>query len=55
MVTKGMSRDTAWYSIIDSEWPVLKAALERWLAHDNFATDGAQIGALESFRQGRRS
>jgi len=53
MVTKGMSRDTAWYSIIDSEWPVLKAALEQWLAHDNFATDGAQIGALESFRQGR--
>ena len=53
MVTKGMSRDTAWYSIIDSEWPVLKAVLDRWLAHDNFANDGVQIGTLESFRQGR--
>lgn len=53
MVTKGMSRDTVWYSIIDSEWPVLKGALDRWLAHDNFATDGVQVGTLESFRRGR--
>jgi RimJ/RimL family protein N-acetyltransferase len=52
MVTKGQSRDTAWYSITDAEWPVLKAALARWLAHDNFATDGAQVRTLESFRQG---
>ena len=32
----GRSRDTAWFSIIDSEWPVLRAAYERWLSPDNF-------------------
>ena len=52
MVVKGMSRDTVWHSIIDSEWPVLSQALDQWLAHDNFATDGGQVGTLESFRQG---
>lgn len=52
MVTKGKSRDTAWYSITGAEWPPLKAALDRWLAHDNFATDGAQVRTLESFRRG---
>jgi RimJ/RimL family protein N-acetyltransferase len=51
MVTRGKSRDTAWYSITDAEWPVLKGALSRWLAHDNFATDGAQVRTLESFRR----
>jgi RimJ/RimL family protein N-acetyltransferase len=50
MVTKGRSRDTAWYSITDTEWPALDAALRQWLAHDNFATDGAQKRTLESFR-----
>jgi RimJ/RimL family protein N-acetyltransferase len=53
MVAKGKSRDTAWYSITDDEWPALRLALEQWLAPDNFATDGAQIGTLESFRRGR--
>ena len=52
MVIKGKSRDTVWYSIIDSEWPALKGALDQWLAHDNFATDGAQVRTLESFRRG---
>jgi RimJ/RimL family protein N-acetyltransferase len=53
MVAKGKSRDTAWYSITDEEWPALRDALQRWLAHDNFATDGAQIRTLESFRRDR--
>jgi RimJ/RimL family protein N-acetyltransferase len=52
MVTKGMSRDTAWYSILDTEWPALDAALRQWLAPENFAPDGTQIRTLESFRQG---
>jgi RimJ/RimL family protein N-acetyltransferase len=52
MVTKGMSRDTAWYSILDTEWPSLDAALRQWLAPENFASDGAQIRTLESFRRG---
>ncbi len=52
MVAKGKSRDTAWYSITSAEWPPLQAALGRWLAHDNFATNGAQLRTLESFRRG---
>jgi RimJ/RimL family protein N-acetyltransferase len=51
MVTKGRSRDTAWYSITGAEWPALKVALDQWLADANFATDGAQIRTLESFRR----
>ena len=49
MVVKGMNRNTAWYSIIDSEWPELQKAFEGWLAVDNFA-DGQQIKGLEAFR-----
>ncbi|KPX55621.1 Acetyltransferase [Pseudomonas amygdali pv. photiniae] len=49
MVVKGQSRDTAWYSILDSEWPELQKAFECWLAVDNFA-DGQQIKGLEAFR-----
>lgn len=41
-VYKGRSRDTAWYSVIDSEWPALKSAFERWLAADNFDARGRQ-------------
>lgn len=50
MVMKGRSRDTAWYSITDTEWPRLDAALGLWLADDNFANDGGQKRTLESFR-----
>jgi RimJ/RimL family protein N-acetyltransferase len=39
---KGRSRDTAWFSIIDSEWPALRAAYEQWLEPANFADDGTQ-------------
>lgn len=42
MIVKGESRDTAWFSIIDREWPALRAEFERWLAPDNFDTDGRQ-------------
>lgn len=41
-VIKGRSRDTAWFSIIDSEWPGLKSGFERWLALDNFDSEGKQ-------------
>lgn len=51
MVTKGKSRDTAWYSLTDFDWPSVKSALDQWLAPGNFATTGAQIRTLESFRQ----
>ena len=42
MIMKGHSRDTAWFSMLDSEWPARKAAFERWLAAENFDNDGRQ-------------
>lgn len=46
MVIKGINRDTAWYSIIDSEWPRLREAYVRWLDEDNFDDTGAQRAGL---------
>jgi RimJ/RimL family protein N-acetyltransferase len=42
-VVKGRNRDTAWYSIIDREWPALKRAYQAWLSPDNFTHTGAQL------------
>ncbi|MEQ8599883.1 MAG: GNAT family protein [Devosia sp.] len=42
MIVKGLSRDTAWFSMLDGEWPALRAEFERWLAPDNFDADGQQ-------------
>lgn len=42
MIIKGESRDTAWFSILDSEWPALRAEYERWLSPDNFDDAGQQ-------------
>ncbi len=42
VVYKPRNRDTAWFSIIDKEWPALKAGYERWLAPENFDKDGRQ-------------
>ncbi len=42
MIIKGRSRDTAWFSMLDSEWPARKANFERWLAPENFTADGRQ-------------
>jgi hypothetical protein len=39
-IYKGRNRDTAWYSVIDKEWPTLKAAFEVWLRPGNFEPDG---------------
>jgi hypothetical protein len=47
---KGENRDTAWYSIIDKEWPALKTAYEAWLAPENFDDAGAQKKRLEELR-----
>lgn len=52
IVVKGRNRDTAWYSIIDSEWPGLKAAFERWLDPANFDADGRQIVPLRELMAG---
>jgi RimJ/RimL family protein N-acetyltransferase len=40
-IYKGRNRDTAWYSVIDKEWPTLKAAFEVWLRLGNFENDGS--------------
>jgi RimJ/RimL family protein N-acetyltransferase len=48
MVLKGLSRDTAWFSMIASEWPGLKAAYQRWLEPENFDMDGRQRTRLEA-------
>jgi len=42
VVYKGRNRDTAWFSIIDQEWPALKRAYEQWLAPANFDAEGRQ-------------
>ena len=46
MIIKGENRDTAWFSIIDGEWPALRAEYERWLSPDNFDADGVQRSKL---------
>ena len=47
-IIKGRNRDTAWYSIIDKEWPEIKKSFERWLAPDNFDENGRQNTSLAS-------
>lgn len=49
MIVKGRNRDTAWYSMLDSEWPLRKAAFEAWLAPGNFGPDGRQCKPLGDF------
>jgi len=46
MVVKGRNRDTAWYSILDGEWPAVRRTIESWLAASNFDEAGRQRRAL---------
>ncbi|MDQ3281347.1 MAG: GNAT family N-acetyltransferase, partial [Acidobacteriota bacterium] len=46
LVYKKRNRDTAWFSMIDREWPAIKAEYERWLDPANFDADGRQRTAL---------
>ncbi len=46
MIIKGRNRDTAWFSILDHEWPELKSGFERWLDPGNFDGAGRQKQAL---------
>lgn len=50
VIVKGRNRDTAWFSVIDAEWPALKTAFEAWLKPDNFDAGGRQKSRLEDFR-----
>jgi RimJ/RimL family protein N-acetyltransferase len=46
MIIKGRNRDTAWFSMLDSEWPARKREFERWLDESNFDSAGQQKTAL---------
>lgn len=46
MIYKGRSRDTAWFAIVDGDWPAIKAAFESWLATENFDANGRQRAPL---------
>ena len=46
MVVKGENRDTAWFSMLDTEWPARKAAFEAWLDTNNFDAAGRQRKSL---------
>lgn len=48
MWVKGANRDTAWFSIVDAEWPGLRAEYERWLAPENFDAQGRQKTHLDA-------
>lgn len=48
LVYKGRNRDTAWYSMLDGEWPALKREFERWLAPANFDEEGRQRTKLRT-------
>ena len=50
MIIKGRNRDTAWFSLLDSEWPARKRGFERWLLPENFDENGVQKTPL-SFHQ----
>lgn len=46
IVYKGRNRDTAWYSMLNTEWPAQRQAFQTWLAADNFDEQGVQRRAL---------
>jgi RimJ/RimL family protein N-acetyltransferase len=51
-IIKGRNRDTAWFSIVDHEWPEVRAAFEAWLDPTNFDADGAQRASLGDLMPG---
>ena len=53
MVVKGRNRDTAWFALLDRHWPVQRTAFERWLAPENFDSDGRQRVALSALTSAR--
>ena len=51
MVVKGVNRDTAWFAMLDAEWPRCRKALEEWLDSSNFDPEGRQKRSLTSIRE----
>lgn len=52
MIAKGRNRDTAYFSMLEDEWPACKMAFEKWLAPENFDGAGKQKTSLASLRGG---
>jgi RimJ/RimL family protein N-acetyltransferase len=52
MIIKARNRDTAWYSMLDSEWPDRKRNFEEWLAPANFDANGRQKKSLTDLKRG---
>lgn len=50
-IVKEKNRDTAWFSMIDSEWPYISAGFKRWLDSKNFGSNGQQIATLKNLRE----
>jgi len=53
MLVKGRNRDTAWYALLDGEWPRVRAAYEEWLDPANFDESGTQRSALAAYSTSR--
>ena len=53
MIYKGMNRDTAWYAILDSDWPEVRSIIADWLGADNFDADGTAKSSLSQRMAGR--
>ena len=53
MVVKGRNRDTAWFALLDREWPAVQSAFEHWLAEGNFDAAGRQRTALSALTAAR--
>jgi RimJ/RimL family protein N-acetyltransferase len=51
MIVKGRNRDTAWYALLDGEWPAARAGFEAWLDTANFDADGRQRQRLADLRR----
>ncbi len=47
MVVKGRNRDTAWFAMLDADWPRIRRSFEAWLARENFDADGRQLTRLD--------
>lgn len=50
VISRGANRDTAWFSMIDREWPAIRQAFEAWLSPENFDQNGRQLRRLEDIR-----
>jgi hypothetical protein len=50
MIVKGQNRDTAWFSLLDQEWPLCRLAFQRWLDPANFDAGGRQKTGLAAIR-----